>query len=80
MKLKVIEKVDNNVHKELQRSYLFKGETCGRAMCKICELETGVNCRHEDAFMKCNVRNVNGDAEEKRVTTVSQTNYSTLKR
>ena len=45
LKLKVIEKVDNNLRKELQRSNPFKGETCGRATCKICELETGVNCR-----------------------------------
>ena len=45
MKLKVIEKVDNNVRKEIQRSNPFKGENCGRDSCKICELESGVNCR-----------------------------------
>ena len=45
MNLKVIEKIDNNMRKELQRSNPFKSEKCGRATCKICELESGVNCR-----------------------------------
>jgi uncharacterized protein YktA (UPF0223 family) len=43
--LKVIEKVDNNMRKELQRSNPFKSERCGRPTCKICELESGVDCR-----------------------------------
>ena len=43
MKLKIIEKVESNIRKELQRSNSFKSETCGNAKCKICELETGVN-------------------------------------
>ena len=29
LKIKVIEKVDNNLRKELQRSNPFKGQTCG---------------------------------------------------
>ena len=45
MKLKIVEKVDSNIRKELQRSNPFKSETCGNARCKICELETGVNCK-----------------------------------
>ena len=42
MNLKVIEKVDNNMRKELQRSNPFKSEKCGRTTCKIyiCELES----------------------------------------
>ena len=45
LNLKVIEKVDNNIRKELQKSNPFKQETCGREKCMICRLETGVNCR-----------------------------------
>ena len=45
MKLKIIEKVESNIRKELQRSNPFKSETCGNTKCKICELETGVNCK-----------------------------------
>ena len=43
--LKIIEKVDNNIRKEIQRSDPFKSESCGRKDCTICELESGVNCR-----------------------------------
>ena len=43
--LKVIEKVDKSIRKEIQRSDPFKSESCGRTDCTICELETGVNCR-----------------------------------
>ena len=42
---KTIEKVDNNIRKEIQRSDPFKSESCGRKDCTICELESGVNCR-----------------------------------
>ena len=45
LKLKVIEKVENSVSKELQRSNPFKDDVCGRAKCKICETTSGVNCR-----------------------------------
>ena len=45
MKLKIIEIVESNIRKELQRSNPFKSKTCGNVKCKICELETGVNCR-----------------------------------
>ena len=45
LKLKVIEKVDSNLRKELQKSNPFKQETCGRKKCMICQHETGVNCR-----------------------------------
>lgn len=43
--LKVIEKVENSVRKELQRSNPFKEEKCGKDKCMICKLENGVNCR-----------------------------------
>ena len=45
IKLKVVEKVENNVRKELQRSNPFKEEKCGKDKCMICKLESGVNCR-----------------------------------
>ena len=34
--LKIIEKVDNNIRKEIQRSDPFKSESCGRKDCTIC--------------------------------------------
>ena len=43
--LKIIEKVENSVRKELQRSNPFKDQKCGREKCIICKLESGVNCR-----------------------------------
>ena len=45
LKLKVIEKVENNLRKELQRSNPFKRDKCEREKCMVCKLETGVNCR-----------------------------------
>ena len=45
MKLKVIEKVDNSLRKELQRSNPFKKPCCERENCIICQLEPNVNCR-----------------------------------
>ena len=42
---KIIEKVENSVRKELQRSNPFKDQKCGREKCIICKLESGVNCR-----------------------------------
>ena len=45
MKIKVIEKVENNITKELQKSNPFKDEVCGNEKCKICESNSGVNCR-----------------------------------
>ena len=45
LNLKIIEKVDNNLRRELQKSNPFKTSKCGREKCKICQLETGVNCR-----------------------------------
>ena len=45
IKLKIVEKVENNVRKELQKSNPFKLEKCGREKCMICKIETGVNCR-----------------------------------
>ena len=43
--LKVREKVDNNVRRELQRSNPFRLKTCGRRSCIICQRDTGVDCR-----------------------------------
>ena len=75
MKLKVIEKVDNNLRKELQRSNPFKEETCGRATCKICELEPGVNCRARGCIyeMQCKecerrYRGQTGNSADERIT------------
>ena len=45
LRLKVIEKVENNISRELQRSNPFKADVCGRKKCKICESNSGVNCR-----------------------------------
>ena len=45
LNLKIIEKVDNNLRRKLQKSNPFKTPKCGREKCKICQLETGVNCR-----------------------------------
>ena len=45
IKLKMIEKVDKSIRKELQRSNPFKTETCGNQRCRICQDQTGVNCR-----------------------------------
>ena len=45
MNLKVIEKVENSITKELQKSDPFKQDKCGRTKCKICDTNTGVNCR-----------------------------------
>ena len=45
MKIKMIEKVDNSLRKELQRSNPFKEETCANMRCQICQGQTGVNCR-----------------------------------
>ena len=43
--IKVREKVDNNIRRELQRSNPFKNATCGRKSCIICERDMGVDCR-----------------------------------
>ena len=43
--IKVREKVDNNIRRELQRSNPFKITTCGRESCIICEKDMGVDCR-----------------------------------
>ena len=43
--IKVREKVDNNIRRELQRSNPFKNTTCGRESCIICERDMRVDCR-----------------------------------
>ena len=75
MRLKVTEKVDNTVRKELQRSNPFKGETCGREKCKICQLESGVNCRARGCIyeMQCKecerrYRGQTGNSADERIT------------
>ena len=45
MHLKVVETIENSIRKELQRSNPFKENKCKREDCKICQIETGVNCR-----------------------------------
>ena len=45
MGLKVIEKVENIITKDLQRSNPFKEARCGRRNWRICENSEGVNCR-----------------------------------
>ena len=55
MKLKVVEKVESNVSKQLQRSNPFKEETCGKPDCQICKRSKGINCRTRGCVyeMKC---------------------------
>ena len=45
MNIRVIEKVNKSITRELQKSNPFKEEVCGNQKCKICELNPGVNCR-----------------------------------
>ena len=45
MRLKMIERVDNSLRKELQKSNPFKTDTCGSNKCRICSIQNGINCR-----------------------------------
>ena len=53
IKIKVQEKVDNSVRRELQRSNPFKAKECGRESCLVCERGSGIDCRTRG----CNLRN-----------------------
>ena len=43
--IKVQEKVDDSVRRELQRSNPFKAKECGRESCLVCERGSGIDCR-----------------------------------
>ena len=45
LKIKVVEKMQNTVKQELQRSNPFKVKKCGRDDCILCEKDMNVNCR-----------------------------------
>ena len=74
MKLKMVEKVDNSIRRELQRSNPFKAETCGNEHCKICQSQSGVNCKargcvYEMACMECKrkYRGQTGNSTQERI-------------
>ena len=76
MKIKMIEKVENSLRKELQRSNPFKEETCGNTRCQICQGQTGVNCRargciYEMICLECErkYRGQTGNSAQERVNT-----------
>ena len=43
--IRVREKVDCNVRRELQRSNPFREKTCGKESCIVCQQENGVDCK-----------------------------------
>ena len=43
--MRVREKVDSSLKRELQRSNPFRENKCGRRSCIICEKEIGIDCR-----------------------------------
>ena len=74
LKLKMIEKVDNSIRKELQRSNPFKSETCGNERCRICQDQIGVNCRargciYEMICLECErkYRGQTGNSTQERI-------------
>ena len=74
IKIKMVEKVDNSLRKELQRSNPFKAETCGNIKCQICQGQTGVNCRargciYEMVCQECErkYRGQTGNSAQERV-------------
>ena len=74
LKLKMIEKVDNSIRKELQRSNPFKSETCGNERCRICQDQIGVNCRargciYEMICLECErkYRGQTGNSAQERI-------------
>ena len=74
LEIKIIEKVENSIQKELQKSNPFKTQTCGKTTCKICEIETGVNCRARGCVyeMECGIchrkyRGQTGNSAQERI-------------
>ena len=45
VRMKVVEKIECSIHRELQRSDVFGRKSCGRRDCVMCKLESGFNCR-----------------------------------
>jgi hypothetical protein len=43
--IRIQEKVDNSIKRELQKSNPFKEKGCGRERCQICIRESGIDCR-----------------------------------
>ena len=45
LNMKIQEKIDNSIKRELQKSNPFKEQTCRREACQVCTRGTGLDCR-----------------------------------